>query len=304
MLQIHLEKEFYMDHHFIADDLLVILVCPVTDSDIARRSLDEDNCPIPQEGKLKLHVYRVGPDQVGLKSPCHLQTLLFPMLNDRWRVDIESGKILPQGSDVSSRPSRESPTLLDGLPYRSEETAGILCVTVSGVLLKYSPNIVDGEGEEDTDEDDMGTGWVVDLVVLKAHVVKLARDAIDNKATVQLGREVVWREWAGPAGEHARVFPHSDQGWLGSPKLYEACTYRVASITPLKRGDAGNEYIPVVNADVGKKRVTIADRRLDILDFCPGRLDGERFLSFQPNSMLSDARCTHCAGNKKEEKGA
>jgi hypothetical protein len=256
-----------MDQHFIADDLLVIFVCPVSDSDILRRSLDDYNCPIPREGKLKLHIYRVGPNQNGLTSPCLLRTLLLPIFN-HWRVEIESGKILPQVSDVSSRASKGSPTLLDGLPYRSEETAGVFCVTVSGALLKH----VDGDEEDSEGEEDMGVGWVVDLVVLKSHIVKLAREAMDNKDT--LGKETMWKEWAGATGEHARVFPHSDQGWLGSPKLYEACSYRVASITPLKRGDVGNEVMPVVGEDVEKKRVTIADRRLDVLDFCPGRLDG------------------------------
>jgi hypothetical protein len=277
-LQIHLEKEFYMDQHFIADDLLVILVCPVADSDILRRSLDDYNCPIPREGKLKMHIYRVGPNQNGPTSPYLLRTLLLPIFNDRWRVDIDSGKILPQGSDVSSRASKGSPTLLDGLPYRSEEAAGVFCVTASGVLLKHARNVADGDEEDDEGEEDTGLGWVVDLVVLKSHIVKLARDAMENKTTP--GKETLWKDWAGATGEHARIFPHSDQGWLGSPKLYEACSYRVASITPLKRGDVGNEVMPVVGEDVEKKRVTVADRRLDVLDFCPGRLDGMCLLLF------------------------
>jgi hypothetical protein len=265
-----------MDQHFIADDLLVIFTCPVADSDILRRSLDDYSSPIPREGKLKLHIYWVGPNKNGLISPFLLQTLLLPMFNDRWRVDIETGKILPQGSDVSSRPSKGSPILLDGLPYRSEETTGVFCVTVSGVLLKHARDVVDGEEEGDEDEDDIGLGWVVDLVVLKSHILKLAREAMENQTTI--GKEIMWKGWAGAAGEHARIFPHSDQGWLGSPKLYEACSYRVASITPLKRGDAGNEVVPVMGDEVERKRVTIADRRLDVLDFCPGRLDGAYLL--------------------------
>lgn len=261
-----------MDQHFIADDLLVVLSCPVSDADILRRSLDDYNYPIPREGKLKLHIYRVGPAQNGITSPCLLRTLLLPIFNDRWRVDIDSGKILPQGSDVSSHPTKDSPTLTDGLSYRSEEAAGVFCATVSGVLLKHSHNAAGAEDDDDDDDEENGVGWVVDLVTLKSYVLIIARDAVESKATVPLGKELSWKEWAGENGEHVRVFPHSDQGWLGSPKLYEACSYRVASITPLKRGENGNEFLPVV--EIEKKKVTTADRRLDVLDFSPGRLDG------------------------------
>ncbi|KAG9054053.1 hypothetical protein FS842_006328 [Serendipita sp. 407] len=277
---IPLEKEFYMDKHFIADDLLVIFSCPVSDSDLIRRSLDDDEeFPIfPRGGKLKLSIYYVGTNKSEANAPCLLRTLMLPLFNRKWRVHVESGKILPQVCDPSSRPAKGGPTVTDGLFYRPIEDSGVFCITFSGLLLKRALD----ETEEADISEEIGIGWVVDVVMLKSHLIGMARDALHSK---DLGKAYVWQDWAGKQGEYVRVFPHSDQGWLGSPKLYESCSYRVASITPLKRGEHGNEVIPLpelaADTSAPKKQVVQADRRLDVLDFCPGRLNGKEALEMK-----------------------
>lgn len=253
--------------HFIGNNFLVILACPISDTDIIRRSLDDENYPIaPRGGVMKLHAYYLGPNKDGFTSPCRVYSLTLPKFNGRWRVDTESAKILPQVSEASSRSLKGAPTVTDGLPYRASDDAGVFCVTFSGVLLKQHSSAND-------DDDEIGTGWVVDIVVLKNRLLNLAKDAMEKKS---VGKELAWMEWTGAKGEHVRVFPHSDEGWLGSPKLYEACSYRVASITPLKRGDVGNEAFPHSDQDGQRerKKVVQADRRMDVLDFCPGRIEG------------------------------
>jgi hypothetical protein len=254
--------------HFISNDFLVVLACPISDTDIMRRSLDDESYRIaPRGGTMKLHVYYLGPSKSGPTLPCPLYSLILPKFNDRWRVDTESAKILPQVSEASSRPLKGAPTVTDGLPYRTSDESGVFCTTFSGILSKQPSSTTDD------DEEEMGTGWVIDIVVLKSHLINLASDAMKKK---QFGQELVWKQWAGAKGEHVRVFPHSDEGWLGSPKLYEACSYRVASITPLKRGEVGNEVFPHPEPEdqQERKKVVQADRRTDVLDFCPGRLEG------------------------------
>ncbi|KAG8815735.1 hypothetical protein FRC17_000602 [Serendipita sp. 399] len=262
---IPLEKESYMDKHFIADDLLVIFSCPVSDADLIRRSLDDDeDFPIlPRGGKLKLSIYYVGPNKIGGNVPCLLRTLMLPLFNDNWRVHVESGKILPQVCDPSSRSAQNGPTITDGLFYRPTEESGVFCITFSGLLLKRPL-----EEAEEANIEDVGIGWVVDVVMLKSLLLNMARDALQSK---DFGKTLVWQDWAGENGENVRVFPHSDQGWLGSPKLYEACSYRVASITPLKRGEPGNEVVPlpepVVDASTPKKKVVQADHVKEALEW-------------------------------------
>lgn len=262
-----LEKEFYLDMHFVSNETLVILSCPITDTDLIRRSLDDENYPVaPREGKIKLHIYHVGPSKSGMPSPCLVRTLVYPLFNDRWRIDIESAKILPQISEASSRPIKDGLTVTDGLPYQTSNEAGVFGTTFSGMLLKRQLSSADDENDEE-----LGTGWVIDLVVLKSRILDIAGDAIESKQT---GGELSWKDWAGENGEHVRIFPHSDEGWMGSPKLYEAVSYRVASITPLKRGELGNEVYGIAEETRERKNAVQADRRMDVLDFCPGRLEG------------------------------
>jgi len=213
---------------------------------------------------MNLHVYYLAPGK-NILTP--LYSLILPKFNDHWRVDTESAKILPQISEASSRPLKGAPTVVDGLSYRTSDDSGVFCITFSGILLKQTSSTTDDDDEE------MGTGWVIDIVVLKSHLINMASDATKKK---QFGQELAWKEWAGANGEHVRVFPHSDEGWLGSPKLYEACSYRVASITPLKKGEVGNVVFhhPEPEDQRERKKVVQADRRMDVLDFCPGRLEG------------------------------
>jgi hypothetical protein len=272
-----------MDMHFISDNLLIIFACPITTADLTRRSLDDEEFPIaPKEGKMKLHIYYVGPNQNGISSPCLLRTLLFPRFNNRWRADIDTGKIVPQTSDISSKPGNEEPLISDGLPFRGRNESGVVCLTISGLLVRQAQ--ANSSHQDNGDEDySMGIGWVVDIVLLKRFLLTLAEKvmSLDDKEKANAGGEVHWASWIGDSGENVRLFPHSDEGWLGSPKVYEACSYRVASVTPLKRGEHGNEVFnsPDITpeSEEVRRKVTKADRRLDVLDFCPGRIDGTSF---------------------------
>ncbi|PVG02542.1 hypothetical protein CPB86DRAFT_780497 [Serendipita vermifera] len=281
-ITIQLRRDLYMDMHFISDDLLIVFTCPITSSDLARRSLDDEDFPIaPEEGKMRIHLYYIGPKQNGISSPCLLRTLLFPRFNNHWRADIDSGKIVPQTSDVSSRPRKDGPVISEGLPFRSRNESGVVCLTISGLLLRHSQGN-DDDDDDDNDEDySTGTGWVIDIVILKQYLLSLAQNALvpDDTERTKLGKELNWIEWIGHGGENVRLFPHSDEGWLGSPKVYEACSYRVASVTPLKRGEHGNEVFgnpDTVPEPEVRRKVIQADRRLDVLDFCPGRIDDVR----------------------------
>jgi hypothetical protein len=258
-----------MDKYFIASDLLLVLVCPITDADLARKSLDESTWFAPEDGDLKLHLYYLGPNKNGLTSPCLLRTLLYPKFNWRWRVDTEGGKILPQNSDSSSTVSKEALSLSDGLPHRIKPNAGVIGVSVNGVLVRDSHNSAD----VDEDEVESGVGWILDVVVHKSHLLNIARNAMVEKDKSKLGTVLSWIDWVGKSGENVRLFPHSDKGWLGNPKLYECNGYRAASITPLKRGETGEEASDESRGRE-RKKIVPADRRLDILDFCPGRLAG------------------------------
>ncbi|CAG7854663.1 SubName: Full=Uncharacterized protein {ECO:0000313/EMBL:CCA70496.1} [Serendipita indica DSM 11827] len=269
-ITISLVKELYMDIHFLANDLLAILACPVTDADMLRRGLDDESFPIrPRGGRLKLYIYYVGPSKgTGLTSPWLLQTLLLPRFIDRLSVDLEAGKFLPQASEHSSQPAKGAPALADGLAYRHTNEAGVIGITFSGFVHKRT-------AASDEDNPDSGTEWIVDIVVLKSHLLKLAKTAMDQKSA----GECEWDEWIGSNGEYVRVFPHSEEGWLGLPKLYEASGYRLASITPLRRGDQQIEYPYAVEAGDGTsdaKHIVQADRRMDVLDFCPARIDDVR----------------------------
>lgn len=264
-----------MDKYFIANDLLLVLVCPITDTDLVRRSLDESTWFAPREGKLKLHLYYLGPNKNGVTSPCLLRTLLYPTFNTRWRVDVESGgKILPQSSDSSSKVPKDAPSLSDGLPHRTKPDAGVIGVSVNGVLVRGSSG---NDDDDDDDEVDSGVGWIIDLVVHRSHLLEIAQNAMAEKDKSKLGTEISWQDWAGVNGEDVRLFPHSDKGWLGNPKLYECNSYRMASITPLKRGDTADQmttHEDRLDENRQRKKVVAADRRLDVIDFCPGRLAG------------------------------
>ena len=257
-----------MDLHFLADDILAVLICPSTDPDMLRRGLDDENFPLrPRDGKLKISIYYVGPSKgTGLASPLLLQTLLLPRFIDRWTVDLEGGKFLPQASEHSSLPAKDAPALADGLAYRHRDEAGVLGITFSGFVRKQTA--------ASDDEYDPGTEWIIDIVVLKSHLLNLAKAAMEQKKSAG---ECKWDDWVGSKGEYVRVFPHSDEGWLGLPKLYEASGYRLASITPLRRGEQQIEYPHLLESGDGTgegKPVVQADRRMDVLDFCPGRLEG------------------------------
>jgi len=255
-----------MDKLFIAPDLLALLVCPVGDADIARRSLDEMTWFSPSEGNLKIHLYCFGPSTSNRSPPHRLRTLLLPSLNPGARLDIETITFLPQVSDVTSRPPPGGPHPPQALMQRVKEEAGVVTLTFTGSTVK-------GDGENDLHEEiPEGDGWIMDIVVLKSHLLRLARDPT---YLAKGDKEIPFELWG---GRHARLFPHLDEGVYESPKLYTTCTYRVVSINPLVSPDG---EIPEVIVDGrldqgGRRQVPAADRRMDVLDFCPGRIEDVR----------------------------
>lgn len=254
-----------MDKLFIAPDILTLLVCPINEVDIAQRSLDEQTWFSPK-GRLKIHLYYVGPPAPNRSSPHRLRTLLLPTLNPNARLDIETITFMSQLSEVTSRPPPGGPHPPRVLRQRAKDEAGVVALTFTGSTVK-------DDGEDGTHEGiPEGDGWVMDIVVLKSHLLRLARDptflANDDK-------EIPFDLWG---GKHARLFPHLDQGIYDSPALHTTCTYRVVSINPLVSPDGG---IPEIIVDGrldqgGRKRAPTADRRMDILDFCPGRIEDVR----------------------------
>ena len=253
-----------MDKLFIAPDLLALLVCPVSQADIARRSLDEMTWFSPIDGRLKVHLYHIGPATPNRSH--RLRTLLLPTLHPNTRLDTQSILFMHQVSDATSRPPPGAPQPPHVLRHRAKDEAGVVALTFRGSTVK-------DDGMDDLHEEiPEGDSWVMDVVVLKSHLLRLARDptylASDDK-------EVPFDSWG---GRHARLFPHIDAGVYDSPKLHIACTYRVVSINPLVSPDGD---IPEVIVDGrldqgGKRRVSAPDRRMDVLDFCPGRIEDAR----------------------------
>jgi hypothetical protein len=252
-----------MDKLFIAPDLLALLVCPIRETDIVRRSLDQLTWFSPSEGKLKIHLYYVGPSTPNRPSPHRLRTLLLPTLNPNARLDIESITFMPQASDFTSRPPPGGSHPSQALRQRAKGEAGVIALTFTGSTVKDS-------GEDDVHEEiPEGDGWIMDMVVLKSHILRLARD---STYLANGDKEIPFKSWG---GRHARLFPHLDEGIYDSPKLYTTCTYRVVSVNPLVSPDG---EIPEVIVDGrldqgGRRRVVVADRRMDVLDFCPGRIE-------------------------------
>ena len=255
-----------MDKLFIAPDLLALLVCPCSEVDIARRSLDEMTWFFPNEGRLKVHLYYLGPSTPNRSSPHRLRTLLLPTLHPNTRLDIETITFMPQMSDVTSRPPPGGPHPPHILRHRAKDEAGVVALTFTGSTVK------------DDDDDDLheeipeGDSWVMDIVVLKSHLLRLARDPTYLASG---DKEIPFDVWG---GRHARLFPHLYAGVYDSPKLHISCTYRVVSINPLVSPDG---EIPEVIVDGrldqgGRRRVSAADRRMDVLDFCPGRIEDVR----------------------------
>jgi len=255
-----------MDKVFIAPDLLALLVCPIREADITRRSLDEQTWFSPSEGKLKIHLYCIVPSSPNQSSPHRLRTLLLPTLNPNARLDIETVTFMPQMSEVTSRPPPGGPHSPQVLRQRAKDEAGVVALTFTGSTANDNG---EGDAHEEVPE---GDGWIMDIVVLKSHLLRLGRDAT---YLANGGKEIPFYLWG---GSHARLFPHLDEGVYDSPKLYTTCTYRVVSINPLVSPDG---EIPEVILDGrldqgGKKRVPAADRRMDVLDFCPGRIEDVR----------------------------
>lgn len=255
-----------MDKLFIAPDLLALLVCPIDEADIARRSLDEMTWFSPSEGKLKIHLYYLGPSTPKRSSPHRLRTLLLPTLNPNARLDIETITLMPQMPDVTSQPPAGGPHSPHVLRHRAKDEAGVVALTFTGSTIK-------DDREDDLHEEiPEGDGWVMDIVVLKSHLLRLARDPT---YLVNGDKETPFHLWG---SRHSRLFPHLDEGVYDSPKLYTTCTYRVVSINPLVSPDG---EIPEVVVDGrldqgGRRRVAAADRRMDVLDFCPGRIEDVR----------------------------
>lgn len=255
-----------MDKLFIAPDLLALLVCPINETDIIRRSLDEQTWFSPNEGKLKIYLYYLGSPTSHRSSPDRLRTLLLPTLNPNARLDIETVTFMPHVSEVTSRPPPAGPHPPQVLRQRAKDDAGVVALTFTG-------STVNDDGEDGAHEEiPEGDGWIMDIVVLKSHLLRLARDPT---YLANGGKDIPFDLWG---GSHARLFPHLDKGVYDSPKLYTTCTYRVVSINPLVSPDG---EIPEVIVDGrldqgGRRRVPAADRRMDVLDFCPGRIEDVR----------------------------
>src|SRR5258706_3813316 len=255
-----------MDKLFIAPDLLALLVCPASPADITRRSLDEIIWFSPFEGRLKVHLYHVDLSMPNRSSSHRLRTLLLPTLHPNTRLDIETITFMPQMSDVTSRPPPGGPHPPHELRHRAKDEAGVVALTFTGSTVK--DDWMDGLHEEIPE----GDSWVMDVVVLKSQLLRLARDPTYLASG---DKEIPFDLWG---GRHARLFPHLDAGIYDSPKLHTTSTYRVVSINPLVSPDG---EIPEVVVDGrldqgGKRRVPAADRRMDVLDFCPGRIEDVR----------------------------
>lgn len=255
-----------MDKIFISPEYLLVLVCPVRDADITRRALANETWFYPDGGMLKMHLYYVGPKErsPNRTTPLCIRTLLFPPLSPTTRVDLESPSLMPQASDITSIPVSSESRRDSSLPFQAKNDSGLICASISGQIIS---------DDEDASDLDVGAEWILDIVMCKSNLLNLARH------TTNFGKVVPFSEWG---GKNIRIFPHSEKDWNGTPKIYSSSSYRVVSIVPLGPDPSiPDAVIPEIvidgRLDQGAKRPLLPpDRRLDILDFCPGRIEDIR----------------------------